>query len=296
MQRGLFLFPQEFLQGGLLMNEAIWITSSHNQKVKQLIKLRDKREREKQQQFLIEGYREIIRAYESGYPIESLFFCKHLFLGSNEKKLIQNIGKTASLYALQQDVFEKCSYRDRPDGLLAVAPTQRKTMKEFLAAVKAKAKEKPLFLLVAEAIEKPGNLGSILRSSDAAGVHGVLICDKQADVFNPNVVRASIGTLFALPWIECSLEEALALLKEEGISLVAATPHAKALFTHVNFKQPVAIAMGTEQLGLSKQVMEEAQLQVRIPMLGIADSLNVAAATTLLLYEVIRQRQDESTF
>lgn len=273
------------------MSKALMITSSQNPKIKQLLKLRDKRGREKDQQFIIEGYREILRAYESGYPIESLFFCEKLFLGSNEKKLITDISSQATLYELPEELFEKCSYRDRPDGLVAIAPIYRKTLEEFLKSLKKRAAGKPLFLLIAEAIEKPGNLGSILRSCDAAGVHGVLVCDRQADVFNPNVVRASIGTLFTIPFIECDLKEALILLKESNIRLVAATPHAKELFTQVDFKESIAIAMGSEQLGLSKALMDQAQIKVKIPMFGVADSLNVAAATTLMLYEVVRQRQ-----
>lgn len=273
------------------MNKALMITSSQNPKIKQLIKLRDKRGREKDQQFIIEGYREILRAHEAGYPIESLFFCEKLFLGSNERKLISEISRGATLYELPEELFEKCSYRDRPDGLLAIAPIYRKTLEEFLVTLKKKAEGKPFFLLIAEAIEKPGNLGSILRSCDAAGVHGVLVCDKQADVFNPNVVRASIGTLFTVPFIECDLREALGVLKDNNIRLVAATPHAKEMFTDVDFNQSIAIAMGTEQLGLSKGLMDKADLKVKIPMFGIADSLNVAAATTLMLYEVVRQRQ-----
>jgi RNA methyltransferase, TrmH family len=273
------------------MNNAFMITSSQNPKIKQLIKLRDKRGREKDQQFLIEGYREILRAHEAGYPIESLFFCEKLFLGSNEKALIAQIARHASIYELPEALFEKCSYRDRPDGLLAIAPIHRKDMESFLKSVKRRAGNKSLFLLLAESIEKPGNLGSILRSCDAAGVHGVLVCDKQADVFNPNVVRASIGTLFTIPVIECDVKGALAVLKDLDIRLVAATPHAKEFFTEVDFKQSIAIAMGTEQLGLSKLLMDQADIQVKIPMFGVADSLNVAAATTLMLYEVVRQRQ-----
>ena len=277
------------MQGGLMYN-AFPITSAQNPKIKQLVALRDKKTREKDQQFLIEGYREIARAQKMGYPIEALFFCEELFLGTQETKLIVEIGKKATLYHLPRHLFEKCSYRDRPDGLLAIAPIKRKTLQEFSEAYQKRAGHTEPFLLLAEAIEKPGNLGSILRSCDAAGVHGVLVCDPKADVFNPNVVRASIGTLFTVPFLECSMEEALTLLEEKGIQLVAATPHAEKKFTEVDFQGPLAIAMGTEQLGLSDDIMQKADIQVKIPMLGIADSLNVAAATTLMLYEVVRQR------
>lgn len=266
------------------------ITSSHNEKLKHLLKLREKKGREQHHEFLIEGYREILKAFDAGVPIKSLFFSEERFLGSNEKALLQKVGKTARLFSLKGDLFDKYSYRDRPDGLLAVAPTQRQDLESFSQAVKQRSKGERPFILLAESIEKPGNLGSIFRSCDAAGVHGVIVCDKQTDVFNPNVVRASIGTLFSLPFVECSLEEALEFLNDAGIVLVAATPHAKEFFTEVDFSQGVAIAMGSEQLGLSDALLEKAKLRVKIPMYGAADSLNVAAATTLMLYEVVRQR------
>jgi TrmH family RNA methyltransferase len=146
------------------------------------------------------------------------------------------------------------------------------------------------FYVVAEAIEKPGNLGTILRSSDAVGVSGLIVCDRCTDIYNPNVVRASVGTLFSVPTVEVAGEDALNWLKSKGVAILAATPQAEHEFTEVNLKQPLAIAVGTEQLGLSKRWMDQADIQVRIPMKGVADSLNVAMATTVLLYEVLRQR------
>ena len=150
--------------------------------------------------------------------------------------------------------------------------------------------DSPPFLVVAEGIEKPGNLGTILRSCDAAGVDALILCDACTDVFNPNVVRASVGTLFTVPIFEATTPEAIAWLKKRGVSLLAATPHATEVYTEVDVTGPVALAVGTEQLGLSEAWMKQSELQVRIPMLGVADSLNVATATTLLLYEVVRQR------
>ncbi|MBM3198161.1 MAG: RNA methyltransferase, partial [Chlamydiae bacterium] len=149
------------------------------------------------------------------------------------------------------------------------------------------------FFLIAEAIEKPGNLGTILRSCDAVGVDAAIICDRCTDIFNPNVVRASVGTLFTQPVIEVEQEELLTWLRKKGVRIVAATPHATEEFTKADLSGPIAIAVGTEQLGLSAAWMEAADIQVRIPMQGVADSLNVATATTLLLYEVLRQRQEK---
>lgn len=266
------------------------ITSSQNDKLKHLLKLKDRKGREQEGEFLIEGYREILKAYEAKVPIKSLFFSPERFLGVNENSLVERIGKSARLFSLKGELFDKYSYRDRPDGLLAVAAIVRNSEEEFAEAVKARAKGQSSFILLAESIEKPGNLGSIFRSCDAAGVHGVIVCDRQTDVFNPNVVRASIGTLFSVPFLECNLESALAFLHKHQIKLVAATPHAKDFFTEVNFTEGVAIAMGSEQLGLTQQLMNQANIKVKIPMYGAADSLNVAAATTLMLYEVVRQR------
>jgi RNA methyltransferase, TrmH family len=146
-------------------------------------------------------------------------------------------------------------------------------------------------LVVAEAIEKPGNLGTILRSADAAGVAALVVCDRCTDVNNPNVVRASIGTLFTVPVAEAGSAETLAWLRANGAQILAATPHAEREYTDVDLRGPTAIVVGTEQYGLSDAWMREADLRVRIPMLGQADSLNVAAATTILLYEAVRQRR-----
>ncbi|MCB1073536.1 MAG: RNA methyltransferase [Chlamydiales bacterium] len=264
------------------------ITSLQNPKIKQVVKLRDKRERDHTQSFLIEGYRELSRAVKGGVPLVSLFCSPDHFLGSNENALIQEIqGGGVEAFEVNKGVFEKISYRDRPDGLLAVASQTHLALKDLDYKL---TNERPPFFLVAEAIEKPGNLGSILRSCDAAGVDALLVCDRCTDIYNPNVVRASVGTLFTVPVLEVSSEEAIEWLKNHQITIVATSPDAKETFTKVDLTGPVAIAMGTEQLGLSEKWMKAADLQVSIPMNGIADSLNVAAATTLLLYEVLRQR------
>lgn len=257
------------------------ITSMQNPRIKDVVKLRERRARDKTGQFLIEGYRELLRAVQGGKKIDTVYYCPELFLGENEQKLIASTkGETIEV---TPSVFQKISYRDRPDGLLAVAPI-------FSTSLHNLPKKKNPFYIVAEAIEKPGNLGSILRSSDAAGVDALLVCDKCTDLFNPNVVRSSVGTVFTVPIAEATTAETLHFLREQGVKILAATPEAKAVFTEVDMTGPIALVVGTEQLGLSKTWMDEADIQVRIPMRGIADSLNVAAATTLLLYEVVRQR------
>jgi TrmH family RNA methyltransferase len=152
--------------------------------------------------------------------------------------------------------------------------------------------KKNAFIVVAESIEKPGNLGTILRSCDAAGVDAVIVCDPTTDIHNPNVVRSSVGTLFTVPVFEATADETMAFLKKNQVAVVAGTPHAKKEFTQVDLTISVAIVVGTEQYGLSEMWMKGADIAVSIPMLGVADSLNVASATTLLLYEVVRQRRN----
>lgn len=265
------------------------LSSLQNSRVKEALGLRERSNRNASGLFIIEGYRELLRAVDGKQQIESLFICPSFFLGSNERALIERILKNnVPLYECSEKIFSKLSYRDRPDGLLAIAK-QRSLNLEDLNLLLA-SKENP-FLVVAEAIEKPGNLGTILRSADAAAVDGLIVCDRCTDIFNPNVVRASVGTIFTVPTAEASSLEAIKWLKQKGIQILAATPSAKVDYTAVNMQGPLAIAVGTEQLGLSKQWMEQADLQVSIPMCGVADSLNVAMATTLLLYEALRQRR-----
>lgn len=271
------------------MREDEIISSLKNPKIKYALSLRDRRDRDASGEFLIEGYRELYRACQADVKIHSLFYCEERFLGVNEGSLLGEIRKKgARLFSCAPPVFDKLSYRDRPDGLLAVA-RQMQTSLESLSD-RLKNNKSPL-IVVAEAIEKPGNLGTILRSSDAVGADAVIVCDRCTDIYNPNVVRASTGTLFTLPVIEATSEETWAWLQKHKIAIAAATPHADQEFTNVNLTGPVAVVVGTEQLGLSDFWMARATHQMRIPMLGVADSLNVATATTLLLYEALRQRR-----
>lgn len=258
------------------------ITSVQNPKIKEAVKLRERRERDSLGLFLIEGYRELLRAKEGGIVFKQFFYCPSLFLGENEQALIDSID--AAHFICSEPVFRKLSYRDRPDGLLAVAEQRHLTLDDLPKV------EKPLYV-IAEAIEKPGNLGTILRSCDAVGATALIVCDRCTDVHNPNVVRASVGTLFTIPVVEAEGKEVLSWLKGRGIHILAATPHAQAFYTDLDLNCPLAIAVGTEQYGLSDLWMQEADLQVKLPMRGRADSLNVATATTVLLYEALRQRR-----
>ncbi|MBV7328246.1 RNA methyltransferase [Chloroflexi bacterium TSY] len=175
------------------------------------------------------------------------------------------------------------AYRERPEGLLAVASQHRRYLSEAASASDA-------FYVVAESIEKPANLGAILRSADGAGADGLILCDPCTDIFNPNVVRASVGTFFGVPVLESSSQEAIEWCRQRKIQTLAATPQADVLYTDVDLSKPTAVVVGTEQYGLSDQWLAQADVQIKLPMFGQVNSLNVAIAASVLLYEVVRQR------
>ena len=260
------------------------ITSLKNPRVKQLVKLRDRRLRDEADVFLVEGYREIRRALEKKVPLHELYYSPEWFLGENEPALIAEAQAAgAKLFELTRAAFAKIAYRERPDGLMAVAPQWHRTLDELALPPEP-------FLLVIEAIEKPGNLGTIMRSADAAGVDAIIVCDPVTDIFNPNVVRASTGVLFAIPLVVAESRVAQAWLRDKKIRTVATTPAAETLYTGADLRGPLAVVMGNEQYGLGEYWLKNADLRVRIPMAGQADSLNVATATLIVLFEAVRQR------
>ncbi len=260
------------------------ITSLQNPRIKQLVKLRDRRPRDEAGVFLVEGYREIRRALEKGVALTELYVSPEWFLGENEPALIdQARAAGAQVFELGKETFAKVAYRERPDGLLAVAPQWRLTLAELALPAAP-------FLLVVEAIEKPGNLGTILRSADAAGCDAVIVCDPVTDIFNPNVVRASTGVLFSVPLVVAESPAVHAWLSARKIRTIATTPAAETLYTAADLRGPLAVVMGSEQYGLSEFWLKNADLPVRIPMAGQADSLNVAMATIITLFEAVRQR------
>ena len=267
------------------------LTSPSNPRIKEIARLRTRSHRDKAGALLIEGYRELKRALDNGYRPHTIVSCPDLFLGKHEPTLIERCVQGGALHLqVIPSVFEKISARDRPDGLIAVGPQIRLKLSDL------KLPEHAL-VIVAESIEKPGNLGTILRSADAAGAAAVIVCDRCTDIQNPNVVRSSVGTLFSLPVAETSTPEALAFLQERGFTILAATPHAEAFYTDCDLTGNAAVVVGSEQVGLTDSWLKSpACKRVRIPMLGQCDSLNVAAATTILLYEAVRQRvaQDRS--
>ena len=263
------------------------IASLQNPRVKEVVKLRQRAHRDAQDLFIVEGYRELKRALDNSRRPVTLFVCEALFLGKNEPGLIEQCRQAdTEIVACTPPAFKKMAYRERPEGLLALLP------QVHLALADLKLPERPL-VIVAEAIEKPGNLGTILRSADAAGAAAVIVCDQCTDIHNPNVVRASTGALFSLPVVETSSAEAMAWLRLHKIQILAASPHAAKDYTDVDLRPGTAIIVGAEQYGLSGLWMKEADLKVRIPMHGQADSLNVATATTILMFEAVRQRLKE---
>lgn len=260
------------------------ISSLQNPRIKGLVRLRNRRERDQTGRFLIEGYRELRRAADRRVALETLFVCDDLFLGGNEPRLIDDARALGTeVVEVGSEAFAKVSYRDRPEGLIAVA-------KQFETGLAALAPaDDPLYLVV-ESIEKPGNLGTMLRTADAAGVAAVVVTDATTDPFNPNVVRASLGCLFTVPLAISSTAEALAWLAESGVRTVATTPDTQTLLWNADLTGPVAIVVGSEQYGLSSEWLDGADERVRIPMSGAADSLNAAMAAGVALFEAVRQR------
>jgi len=255
------------------------ITSFSNPKLKFVSSLREKRNRDREGLFLIEGYREISRALQ--LSIDSLWICPELFLGPNEDTLIETI--SCPVFVLPTRVFEKISYRDRPDGLLAVAKTPESKF-PF-------PHDLPTTILWIEGVEKPGNLGTILRTAEGAGIQMVLISDPKIDLFNPNVVRSSTGALFTLDTYICELVETMDYLKSQGYQILAITPEGKIRYTKVDLKKKTILLFGSEQYGLSPEAKERADSLVYIPMEGNTDSLNLAMAAGILMYESLRQNE-----
>ncbi|MDD2923183.1 MAG: RNA methyltransferase [Anaerolineales bacterium] len=253
------------------------ITSLQNPKIKYLVKLREnKRQRQQDGMMLVEGVDELTLALGAGLKPDAVFNAPEI------DSTALNISP-AQITTVTRAVFEKISYRDNPDGWLGLFPIPQKTFDDIPLSASP-------FIILAESVEKPGNLGAILRTADAARVDAVIVCDPRVDVWNPNVVRASRGALFTVPTIEADNESGLAWLRSKKIRVLAATPSADAIYTEVNLREPIAIAVGTEDEGLTDFWMSRADVKVKIPMLGKVNSLNVSIATALITYEAVRQR------
>jgi TrmH family RNA methyltransferase len=260
------------------------ITSAKNPRIKQVIDLKDRREREQTGLTRVEGYEEVSFVAGAGAQLSSLIFCPSLFRSAEERALLAKItrGGVESV-EVSREVFERIAYREGVDGWLALV----RAPSHALGAVRPRD---PAFLVVVDAVEKPGNLGAILRTAEAAGVDALVSADSVTDWGNPNVVRASKGAVFGVPVATAGSDETIDWLAARGIKSVVATPQADRLYTEADLIGPVAVVVGSEKYGVSKRWLEEADVAVRIPMFGRIDSLNVATSAALLIYEVVRQR------
>ena len=259
------------------MAEALTITSLKNPKIKDLLLLSEKsRERRERGLFVVEGQREVSRALAAGYEAETLFVCE-AYLGEPLAVAPDKV------FPVSKEVYERIAYRGGTEGVVAILRTKERTLEAL------SLRDNPL-ILVLESVEKPGNIGAVLRSADAAGVDAVLVCDPLTDLYNPNLIRASLGALFSVPTLCCTSQEAAAWLKHHGISILTAQLQDSELYYDADMTRGTALVMGAEDRGLSPFWREQADAHIRIPMAGMMDSLNVSVSAAILCFEAVRQR------
>ena len=256
------------------------ITSFQNVMIKQAQALREARERRAEGMTIIDGAREIRRAFEAGLIFEKVFYVK----GQQDVLLKQLSAKNIELIEVSDKVMEKLAYGERHESIVALAKTPMVALKDLKLSVQ------PL-VVVLESLEKPGNLGAILRTCDGVGVEAVLVCDPKTDVYNPNVIRSSTGVIFSIPVVCASASEVSSFFKSKKIKICASTPAAQKSYTQADFKGAWALVLGSEDQGLSDFWLRQADMTVKIPMNGLADSLNVSISAAIILYEALRQRQ-----
>ena len=233
---------------------------------------------------MVEGRRELGHCIEAGYEIDSVFVCEEI--ASDAEALTRGLEeqKDIKVFPVSKDVYEKISYRGSTEGIVAEVRWKQLMLKDLTL------KGNPL-VIVLESVEKPGNLGAVLRSADAAGADAVIICDPLTDLYNPNLIRSSIGAVFTVPVAAASSEEAILWLKAHGIRILTAQLQDSSWYYDTPMDGPTALVMGTESTGLSDLWREAADKHIRIPMLGRLDSLNVSVSAAILLFEAVRQRQ-----
>lgn len=255
-----------------------YITSSANPKFKRLIALLQKSsERRESALFTVEGVREISHCIEAGYKPDCIFFCSDIV---SEETLPQ-----CKHFALSAGLYAKAAYREGTEGAIGVFQAIEHPLSSL------HLKDNPL-IAVLESVEKPGNLGAVLRTCDAAGADALIICDPRTDLYNPNLIRASIGAVFTVPTAVCTTAQAITFLKSKGIRILTAQLQDSSLYYDCPMTKGTAIVMGTEATGLSDKWRQAADAHIRIPMLGKLDSLNVSVSAAILLYEAVRQRKD----
>lgn len=259
------------------------ITSLQNAKIKALKKLDKPAERKEQGLFLVEGLREVVLAKRGGYDIQQLFICPELLKPQPDYSLQELNG--IEKIEVTESVYRSVAYRESTEGILATVKLKSHTLADLTLQPNS-------LILVIEAVEKPGNLGAMLRTADAAGVDAVIICDNKTDLYNANVIRSSVGTIFTNSVAVGSAEETISFLKINNIAILAATPEAETVYTKQNMTTAVAVVVGAEAEGLSSTWKNAATENVSIAMLGQIDSLNVSVSAALLLYEAVRQRRE----
>lgn len=257
-----------------------YIESSANKYIKELTKLRDRKYRDQQNKFTIEGLREISRAFESKYEIHALYYCDEYLVSQNSKNLVKNIAlANIPLTRLHPNVFKRCSVRENPDGLIAVSSSISFKLTELNLNKKAT-------IVVLEGIEKPGNLGAIIRSSDGSGADAIILNNCMIDIYNPNVIRSSQGLVFKLPIIKSESKSIKEWLVTEKFRTIATTPRAKIKYNEIEYYNRNALILGSESKGLTDNWIKNVDLNISIPMSGLGDSLNVSVAAGICLYEI----------
>ena len=259
------------------------ITSIQNPYIKDLFQLKEKsRERKKSGNFLIEGVREISLAIKGNYEIETILFYPELF---SEEQLNDLVPKHLNKIQISQEVYQKLAHRDTTEGILAVAKSKSHELKDI------QFKHKNPLILIAEAPEKPGNIGALLRTADAANVDAVIIANPKTDLYNPNIIRSSVGCLFTNQIATGTTKEIIAFLKENDINIYCAALQASVEYHSQDFTLPTAIVVGTEATGLSDEWIINSTQNIIIPMQGEIDSMNVSVAAGILIFEAKRQRK-----
>ena len=246
--------------------------------MKLLLELQQKSQaRRRRGLFVVEGRREVERCVQNGFQLDTLFVCPEIY-GSHE------LPQADKVFELTPAIYNKVAYRGGTEGIIAEVMTKPKTLADLTVG------EAPL-IVVLEHVEKPGNLGAVLRSADAAGVDAVIVCDELTDLYNPNLIRSSTGAFFSVPCVTCSSAACISYLQQRGIQILTAQLQDSRLYYDTDMTVGTAIVMGTEATGLTDQWRQAADAHIRIPMLGITDSLNVSVSAAILMYEAVRQRQ-----